>query len=135
MAPTDGEPEDLRISLRGNYLTPGKIAKRQFLRIIDGETPQPIETQQSGRRELARWLTSYDHPLTARVYCSIVVWRWRFGRGIVVTTDNFGQLGERPTHPALLDWLAVKFLEDGWVDQETASPHVAQRDLPNEHRI
>ena len=113
MAPTEGEPEDLRVSLRGNYLTLGDVARRQFLRIIDGAQPQALTTKQSGRLELAHWLTDEDHPLTARVIVNRI-WRWRFGRGIVTTTDNFGRLGERPTHPKLLDWLAVKFVEDGW---------------------
>ena len=113
MAPTDGDIEDLPISLRGNYLTPGQVAKRQFLRIVEGEQPRPIQSNQSGRLELAHWLASEDHPLTARVIVNRI-WRWRFGRGIVSTTDNFGRLGERPSHPELLDWMAVKFIEDGW---------------------
>lgn len=113
MAPTEGEIEDLKVSLRGNYLTQGAPTKRQFLRIIEGEQPRPIETKNSGRLELARWIASRNHPLTARVFVNRV-WRWRFGRGIVSTTDNFGKLGDRPTHPQLLDWLAVTFMEDGW---------------------
>ncbi len=113
MAPTEGEPEDLRVSIRGNYLTLGEPTRRQFLRIITGEQPQPLQTTQSGRLELAQWLTDETHPLTARVIVNRI-WRWRFGRGLVATTDNFGKLGERPTHPELLDWLAVKFMQDGW---------------------
>ena len=113
MAPSEGEPENLRVSLRGNYLTLGAPTKRQFLRIIEGEHATPLQTKQSGRLELANWLASVDHPLTARVMVNRV-WRWRFGRGIVSTPDNFGKLGARPTHPELLDWLAVTFMEDGW---------------------
>jgi len=113
MAPTDGEIEDLKVSLRGNYLTQGAQTRRQFLRIIDGEEPKPIQTKQSGRLELARWITKDDHPLTARVLVNRV-WRWRFGHGIVATPDNFGRLGARPTHPELLDWLATTFVSDGW---------------------
>lgn len=113
MAPTDGEPENLRVSLRGNYLTLGKQTQRQFLRIIDGDESPTIRTNQSGRLELARWIASPDHPLTARVMVNRI-WRWRFGRGLVATTDNFGKLGDRPSHPGLLDWLAVKFMDDGW---------------------
>ncbi|MCA9214970.1 MAG: PSD1 domain-containing protein [Planctomycetales bacterium] len=114
MAAAEGEPTDQPVLHRGNYLAEGPPTKRQFLRIIDGETPTPIETAGSGRLELARWLASDDHPLTARVFVNRV-WRWHFGQGIVPTPDNFGRLGERPTHPELLDWLAVKFVhEDHW---------------------
>ncbi len=113
MGPTEGEVENLRVSLRGNYLTLGDQTRRQFLRIIDGEQAEPITTDQSGRLELAQWIASPHNPLTARVFVNRV-WRWRFGRGIVATTDNFGRLGARPSHPALLDYLALKFVEGGW---------------------
>jgi hypothetical protein len=67
----------------------------------------------SGRLELARWLTDSNNPLTARVMVNRI-WGHLFGRGIVGTVDNFGRLGERPTHPELLDHLAILFMKSGW---------------------
>jgi hypothetical protein len=72
----------------------------------------PLENQ--GRRSaLAEWLTSPDHPLTARVMVNRI-WQFRIGHGIVRTPNDFGLLGERPTHPKLLDWLATEFIAKGW---------------------
>jgi hypothetical protein len=77
------------------------------------ETP-PADGRTSGRRRaLAEWLGSRENPLTARVIVNRV-WSEHFGRGIVATLDNFGKMGEPPTHPELLDWLAVDFMEHGW---------------------
>ena len=67
----------------------------------------------SGRRELATWVASKENPLTARVIVNRV-WQWHFGEGLVRTPSNFGKMGERPTHPELLDWLAQTFIDDGW---------------------
>ena len=74
----------------------------------------PANGRTSGRRRaLAEWLASPQNPLTARVMVNRI-WHHHFGRGIVSTLDNFGQMGERPTHPELLDWLAVEFMNRGW---------------------
>ncbi|WP_417388697.1 DUF1553 domain-containing protein [Gimesia sp.] len=113
MAVSEQKPENIKVHLRGSHFTLGKEVPRQFLRIIEGEEQTPIDDQRSGRLQLAEWLTSGTHPLTSRVMVNRI-WRWHFGAGIVRTTDNFGKLGERPSHPELLDWLAVEFVENGW---------------------
>jgi hypothetical protein len=74
---------------------------------------QPAITEGSGRRELAAWVASKTHPLTARVIVNRV-WQWHFGTGLVKTPNNFGLLSEPPTHAELLDWLAAQFVEEGW---------------------
>lgn len=113
MAVSDQTAENLKIHLRGSHLTLGKEVPRQFLQVIAGDQQRPIEKDRSGRLELANWLTSPEHPLTSRVFVNRV-WQWHFGEGIVRSPDNFGRLGERPTHPQLLDWLAKRCIENGW---------------------
>ncbi|MDA0587244.1 MAG: DUF1553 domain-containing protein [Planctomycetota bacterium] len=107
------KPENVRVHFRGSHLTQGVAVPRRFLRVLAGEELPQIPEGQSGRLQLANWLTSRDNPLTARVFVNRV-WQWHFGAGLVRTPDNFGRLGERPTHPELLDWLAVEFMESGW---------------------
>ncbi|HVK12774.1 MAG TPA: DUF1553 domain-containing protein [Gemmataceae bacterium] len=125
----DGRPRNLFVQVRGNYLTPGPEAPPVFPRALNGgafavatgEAPaaEPNQTRYgrarpaSGRLELAEWIASRKNPLTARVIVNRV-WQHHFGEGIVRTPDNFGRLGDRPSHPALLDWLASRFVEDGW---------------------
>jgi Protein of unknown function (DUF1553) len=75
--------------------------------------PLKISSESSGRLELAKWITDPKHPLTARVMVNRA-WQHHFGEGLVRSPDNFGKLGERPTHPELLDWLSVRFVEGGW---------------------
>jgi hypothetical protein len=104
---------DLPIHLRGSHWTLGAEVRRRFPRAIAGENQAPIPSGQSGRLQLAEWLTTRDHPLTSRVMANRI-WRWHFGRGIVPSVDNFGRLGEAPTNQPLLDWLALRFVEQGW---------------------
>ena len=113
MAVADGPAQNVRIHFRGSHLTLGAETPRRFPRALAGLDQQPITDNRSGRREFAQWLTSPGNPLTARVFVNRV-WQWHFGFGLVRSPDNFGQLGERPTHPELLDWLTVRFVESGW---------------------
>jgi hypothetical protein len=113
MAVGEGSVGDLRVFLRGNHLTRGPLAPRRFPTILAGVDQPPLSPTRSGRLELARWLTGPRHPLPARVIVNRV-WRWHFGQGVVRSVDNFGKLGELPSHPELLDWLATRFIDDGW---------------------
>ena len=104
---------DLPLHVRGSHWNLGEPVHRGFLGFGLQEKKQLTDNSRSGRLQLAQWLTKRDHPLTARVM-SNRIWRWHFGRGIVASTDNFGKLGERPSHPRLLDWLSLRFVESGW---------------------
>jgi mono/diheme cytochrome c family protein len=106
----EGTPTDLKIHLRGDYLTQGEQAPRRIPAAITPAGKVDFPTRQSGRLELARWLTSPLQPLTGRVMVNRV-WLGHFGEGLVRSPDNFGRLGEKPTHPELLDWLAGQFTD------------------------
>ena len=107
----DGTGEDDRILIRGNSSKPGDVEPRHFLTAISGDAPMPIRNG-SGRLELADHINGPDNPLTSRVIVNRI-WHHLMGRGIVPTVDDFGVLGQRPTHPELLDHLATRFLDDG----------------------
>jgi len=104
---------DTFICVRGEVSNRGPEVPRGFLRICSSGVPPSIPDGQSGRLQLAHWLTDPDNPLTARVIVNRV-WMHLFGEGLVRTVDNFGIQGERPSHPELLDNLAIEFVRDGW---------------------
>ncbi|HET6880350.1 MAG TPA: DUF1553 domain-containing protein, partial [Pirellulales bacterium] len=105
-------PENCSVLNRGEVKDPGPVVTRGVVTVL--RTPQAIRMNpaHSGRLEMAHWIASPDNPLTARVMVNRV-WQHLFGTGIVPTTDNFGALGEEPTHPELLDTLAVEFMKEG----------------------
>jgi mono/diheme cytochrome c family protein len=110
---TEGaSPSDMKVFLRGNPATPGEEAPRRAPAILSAEGTPPFR-QGSGRLELARAIAGKDNPLTARVIVNRV-WAHHFGRGLVATPSNFGHMGERPTHPELLDFLASRLIATGW---------------------
>jgi hypothetical protein len=120
----DGGVPPAYVFRRGNLMTPGAEVQPGVFRVLtDPQCPTRIPTANAGaktsgrRTALARWLTRPDHPLTARVFVNRV-WQRYFGEGIVATSDNFGRLGGRPTHPELLDWLATEFIRGGWKMKE-----------------
>ena len=108
----EGEAIDQRVFVRGDYGSEGEAATKVFPAIISGFDQEPV-TSGSGRLELAHWIASPTNPLTARVMVNRI-WQKHFGEGIVRTPSNFGKLGQPPTHPELLDWLATRFVEGGW---------------------
>lgn len=115
-----GEPPVSHVHRRGNVKAHGVLVQPGFPEILQpvatsmNAASMDVKGETSGRRlALARWLTQPDHPLTARVFVNRV-WHHHFGRGIVETLGNFGHSGSLPSHPELLDWLAVDFMEHGW---------------------
>jgi mono/diheme cytochrome c family protein len=111
----EAEGSDATLFVRGDHKQPAQTVPRRFL---DGINPAAYQTSNSGRLELARSLTDPQNPLTSRVIANRL-WHHVFGRGIVGTPDNFGRLGEKPTHPELLDALAAHFTKSGGSMKET----------------
>jgi mono/diheme cytochrome c family protein len=106
------KPANERVHIRGSRENLGEEAPRHFLTVLCNGEPKPF-TKDSGRLELAEAIASRENPLTARVMVNRM-WQHHFGQGIVGTPSNFGQLGDRPSHPELLDYLAWRFMESGW---------------------
>jgi uncharacterized protein DUF1553/uncharacterized protein DUF1549/cytochrome c len=103
---------DVRLLRRGELSAPGEPVKpalpARLAKLAEGGFPSERQ-----RAALAEWIASKDNPLTARVIVNRV-WQWHFGEGLVRTPNDFGIRGERPTHPELLDWLALEFIDNGW---------------------
>ncbi len=104
--------EDCTVQLKGDPTRPGKLVPRRFPVVLGGHE-LPDGEHGSGRLELADWIASPENPLTARVMVNRI-WQHHFGRGIVPTPNDFGKQGQPATHPELLDWLALRFVESGW---------------------
>ena len=139
--------EDAPIHIRGDVHNLGDVVARGFLQVASSSRPPQISLGESGRVELAQWITSDSNPLTARVYANRV-WGWLMGIGLVRTPDNFGFTGESPSHPELLDHLAITLKDSGWSTkqlireivlsqtyQRDSKPTVKQRELDPENRL
>ena len=112
MSSEDRAPRDVRIHLRGDHKNLGREVPRRFLQILAGKD-QPRIVGESGRLQLADRIVHPRNPLTARVMVNRI-WKHHFGQGIVRSVDNFGKTGDRPSHPGLLDFLAHRFIDEGW---------------------
>jgi hypothetical protein len=110
-AVVEGKPHDVKVHVRGDPKRLGSEATRRNLTILGGELV-PVN-EGSGRLSLARWWTKADNPLTARVMVNRI-WQHHFGQGLVKTPNDFGTRGAPPSHPELLDYLATRFVRDGW---------------------
>ncbi len=113
MAAVEGEVTDLALRVRGEPDIKGDVVPRAFPVIFKTTHPPVLSENDSGRLQLAMWMTSPEHPLTARVMVNRI-WAHLLGRGLVETVDNFGASGALPTHPELLDHLSTRFMNEGW---------------------
>jgi hypothetical protein len=120
------EPEDCPIHIRGETTNLSEVVPRGMLQVMSRASTPAVSPAQSGRRQLADWLTHRDNPLTARVFVNRV-WLHLFGRGLVTTPDDYGVNGARPSHPELLDFLAVKFMDEGWLTKKLIRSLVLSR--------
>ncbi len=113
LAIADGSGEDARNLIRGNHRTPGDLVPRRFLEVLGGAAESSVDSG-SGRDELSRALVDPAiNPLLPRVLVNRL-WKHHFAEGLVKSVDDFGAMGQEPTHPELLDWLAGEFVAGGW---------------------
>jgi hypothetical protein len=140
------QPKNSHVFIRGNPNRLGEEAPRQFIEILSGGKREPF-THGSGRLELARAIASKENPLTARVMVNRI-WLHHFGAGLVTTPDDFGLRSDPPSHPELLDYLAWRFMQDGWslkklhrvlmlssVYQQQSDDHLRNEKLDPENRL
>jgi mono/diheme cytochrome c family protein len=117
MKQPDYENVEMHVLVGGSFESPGERVAPGVLSAIDRysgfRTPKLPETTSGRRSALAKWIADSRNPLTARVMANRV-WQHHFGRGLAANANNFGKMGSKPTHPALLDWLAGRFVEEGW---------------------
>ncbi len=104
---------DVPVLKRGEITQPGEVVPRAFPTAFGLDQKNALPKDSSGRLEFARWLTDPQHPLTSRVMVNRI-WKHVFGEGLVATVDDFGSTGQLPSHPELLDFLALRFVENGW---------------------
>ena len=129
---------DTEVRLRGEAEKVGPTVPGGFLTAFDVPGASKVNPAQSGRRELAGWVTSPNNPLTARVFVNRV-WHHLFGAGLVTSVDNFGVTGDQPSHPELLDHLATRFVRQGWSTKKFVREVVLSRayqlggDVPATH--
>ena len=126
MGVQDGKPADVALRIRGEETERGDVVPRGLLSVLKTASTPKIDPAHSGRLELAQWMTSKDNPLTARVMANRI-WFHLFGTGLVETIDNFGALGEKPSHPELLDALARQLMDEGWSVKQTIRTVVLSR--------
>jgi len=112
-AVADGQVADARLHRRGEPKNLGDVVPRKFLTIFGGQSLPEEAAKQSGRLQLAQWLSDAKNPLTPRVIVNRL-WHYHFGAGLVRTPSDFGVRGQPPTHPELLDWLADRLVAEGW---------------------
>ena len=113
LALQNGAPAKTHVLHRGDYNQPGDEVRAGFPQVLSGVGAGASEPAENVRAPLAHWVASEAHPLTARVMVNRI-WQHHFGRGLVGTPSDFGTHGQKPTHPALLDWLAAEFTGRGW---------------------
>ncbi|WP_218933064.1 DUF1553 domain-containing protein [Roseimaritima multifibrata] len=127
MAAVDGEDAgDIHLAIRGVVHNQGALTPRGVMQVASDQPCPEIPKGQSGRVELAEWIGDPQNPLTARVMVNRI-WGWLFGDGIVSTVDNFGSMGQLPTDPELLDYLASEFISEGWSVKQLVRQMVMSR--------